>query len=215
MSPHAVSNFVGDLVEMAKAFEELPKVREELVHVKGECTAFQDMIQSREVHILSLKAELEAAQATIRSLEVARDDAELRFLEADDRANHSIVALRTIAANLGSAITVLDPPKPEPVQAQPVEVKEEPPISSWATPEGQSVADPTTNANDGGGSSEQTSVISSATEDATSDKPKPGPYASKRYYDHQFYVNREQWIAGGGSEADYDWRPDTGSVARY
>lgn len=34
-----------------------------------------------------------------------------------------------------------------------------------------------------------------------------GPYAGKRYDDHPFYVPLADWLAGGGTEVDYHWRP--------
>lgn len=34
-----------------------------------------------------------------------------------------------------------------------------------------------------------------------------GPYFGKRYFDHPAYVSLENWKLGGGTEADYHWRP--------
>lgn len=237
MSPHAVSNFVGDLIEMAKAFEDLPKVQAELGEIKADNDKLHQTVMEREQAIQDYKATIDDLQRKVRDLEVARDDAELRFLEADDKLHGVAKAFQVALEAMDGADKVIEQATtkpeltPEPKQdervADPTPAQAEATIGStnsseaigstepsWASPHshdappaGQSEADPTMNANSGGSSSEQTSATSSATEDATSDKPKPGPYANKRYYDHQFYVNREQWLAGGGSEADYDWRP--------
>lgn len=117
MSPN-VGNFVHDLVEMAKAMEELPQVQAKLAHAETMMSNQAVVIMAREESILKLKAEIEALNAKVHSAEVARDDAELRFLEADDRATHATLALRGVQTALGSAIAVIDPPKPEPEVAK-------------------------------------------------------------------------------------------------
>ena len=113
MSP-TVNNFVHDLVAMAKAMEDLPVVTQQLEDTQADLELSRQKVQSREVHILNLKQELEAAQATIRSLEVARDDAELRFLEADDRTMRAVEFIKAQFGAAGSLIQALEPPKPMP-----------------------------------------------------------------------------------------------------
>jgi hypothetical protein len=136
MSPN-VSSFVGDLVEMAKAFEELPQVQEELSKVNTMNASQAEAIQRLEMRIMELKAESEAKSSTIHSLEVARDDAELRFLEADEKAHKARYLLDGVLDTLKGAQTdvirsadMIDPPKaeePKPEsQQQPVEAKPEP-----------------------------------------------------------------------------------------
>lgn len=116
MSPN-VSSFVGDLVEMAKAFEELPQVKDELAQLKLTLDQRQDTIQSHEVRILELKADVEALHAKVRTTEVERDDAELRFLELDEKVANAVSLSKAVAANMGTLISQLDPPKPEPIPA--------------------------------------------------------------------------------------------------
>src|SRR5882672_7935383 len=102
MSPN-VSSFVGDLVEMAKAFEELPEVKEHL-NIAVRLNEQQAItIGDREDSILKLKAEIETLHAKVRTTEVERDDAEMRFLELDEKAHKALAALGNIMANVNDA----------------------------------------------------------------------------------------------------------------
>ncbi len=115
MSPN-VSSFVGDLVEMAKAFEELPQVQHALAERERENIEQFAKIQAREDSILRLKAEIEALQAKVRDTEAQRDDAELRFLEGEDRTRSALDFIKSTFGSAGSLIQALEPPpKVEPV----------------------------------------------------------------------------------------------------
>lgn len=225
MSPHAVNNFVSDLVLMAQAMEKLPKVEEELGHAQRKIEHQRETIQDRELHIIDLKTQIDDLQSQLRDAEVSRDDAELRFLELDERANDVVKDMRRIQEALGGHILTLDPPKAE-------EPKEEakPEAASWAEtkPEpvqDQSVADPTpqtastvatstvqdqSSAEDSVNHSQN---VSSGTTTSDSGQPK-GQFSGKRYVDHPFYVNLTQWLAGGGTEEDYYWRPEAKKPAQ-
>lgn len=111
MSPHAVNNFVSDLVLMAQAMEQLPQVKAELDMTKAELDAAYKIIQDRELRILDLKAELEAKSTNIRELEVAKDQAETMFLEADDRTARALEFVKTQFGAAGSLIQALEPPR--------------------------------------------------------------------------------------------------------
>lgn len=121
MSP-TTDNFIHSLVEMSKAFEELPSVKQELNASEQERNNLAIAVQQREESILKLKAELEAKNETIRKVEAERDDAELRFLELDDRVGKVTkkfqAALEAMDAT-DKAIETLHPqpePQPEPVK---------------------------------------------------------------------------------------------------
>lgn len=245
MSPHAANSLITDLVQMAQASELLPQVRHELEIANGRIATLEESIQSRELRIIDLKGELDAATASIRSLEVARDDAELRFLEADDKAQIVVRRLGAVLdsfmdtqAEVTTLIATLSPPKPEPVVPQAPTLQETstaytPPQAMGSTTEshgqptggngngdpssGQSEAPPT--------SADATSMAATQSTDAmpqtvqgssdvgmeaippTNHPSISGPYAGLRYYDHQSWVSRKDWLAGGGTGADYDWRP--------
>jgi hypothetical protein len=38
-------------------------------------------------------------------------------------------------------------------------------------------------------------------------QPNEGKYIGKKYHDWDYYVPLTSWLAGGGTEADYHWRP--------
>ena len=132
MSPH-VGNFVADLVEMAKATEELPHVRAELAAAQAKLDERERHNMDLELAIIGYKDEIAALQATLRATEAARDDAEYRFLESDDK----VAAFRSLAnafsADLGAIVKASEPsmpsidPMPEPVNPDPLPT--EPPPS--------------------------------------------------------------------------------------
>lgn len=117
MSP-SVGNFVHDLVEMAKAMEELPQVRRDLQHAQDLVDQQGHVIASREETILKLKQEIEALNEKVRQSEVARDSAETMFLETDDK----LAAFRRLVEAFGkdtqSLIAAQEPPKPEPIKPE-------------------------------------------------------------------------------------------------
>jgi hypothetical protein len=232
MSPHAANSLVHDLVQMAQAMEQLPQVREELDTAKGLIDTQAETIQRLEMKLMDRNGEIDNLHHRIRDLEVARDDAELRFLEAEERTTKALAFIRTMFGNAGSLIQDLDPPRvAEPVvqpQAEPQPTQE--PVSVQS--------DPTTHAQSGSERSEQTSATSSASEVVTSatepqpsgqsepdpiasttqeyaatphtadhetDAPSssPGPYHNRRYIEVPMYVSLDNWIAGGGTEENY------------
>ncbi len=123
MSPN-VGNFVHDLVEMAKAMEELPGVRDDLTKANEYIMTLRETVQSREEAILRYKAEIETLQAKVRTTEAERDDAEIRFLELDEKTHQVMGMLIDFEGKAKGARLILDPPKPEPVPEP--EVKPEP-----------------------------------------------------------------------------------------
>lgn len=141
MSPN-VGNFVHDLVEMAKAMEELPKVQDALNDANGRADALAETVAQRELSILGLKAEIETLNHRLNAAEVARDDAEYRFLELDEKAAGAVNLVRAMQATLGQVTEKLDPPKPQPasepkveeVQAQPEATTAWPPANPTSAP---------------------------------------------------------------------------------
>src|SRR5258708_39558095 len=120
MSP-AVGNFVQDLVEMAKATETLPIVQHENETLKADLSRAQDTIAARETAIISYKQQIDDLQAKVRQAEVARDDAEYRFLELDEKSHTVLGDIESILTLANAAKLILNPPKPEPV-VEPVSI---------------------------------------------------------------------------------------------
>lgn len=122
MTGHQINSLVGDLVAMAQAMERLPICEGELSEARQEIHAKADTIQRLELKLMdahNLESEL---RQSIRDLEVARDDAELRFLEAEEHGHKALDLARSAKAALALIEPLLGPspePKPEPV-AEPV-----------------------------------------------------------------------------------------------
>jgi len=118
MSPASVSNFVGDLVAMATAFERLPQVEADLAEARNTINAHLNTIQRLEHKLLDRANEITDAQSRIRSLEVERDDAQFHALEADDRTQRALEFIKATFGNAGALIQALEPPAtPKPEQA--------------------------------------------------------------------------------------------------
>lgn len=136
MSPHAVGSFVNDLVEMAKAVEELPIVKQSLLQAQDAALELSDRINELELSLEAKTIYAAGLEQKVHNAEVARDDAEMRFLELEETSNTVRRILNDIAnsaQNQARQITAtLEKPQPQP----------EPVTTPTPSPEGQSVADP-------------------------------------------------------------------------
>lgn len=130
MSPHAVNSFVTDLVAMAQAMERVPVLEADIAEANNTVIRLQDRVTALELSLEASKTYAAGLEQKVHNAEVARDDAEMRFLEADDKAINILAMAKAARASLDQITGLLDPPKPEPI----------------ATPtpsiEGQSVVDP-------------------------------------------------------------------------
>lgn len=102
-------NFVHDLVQMAKAFEELPAVRAELEATKTYNDTLHETIQRLELRLIDLKTELDAAHEATRKAEVERDHAERMFLETDDRLNAFRRLVQAFDTDVRSLVAASEP----------------------------------------------------------------------------------------------------------
>lgn len=248
MSPN-INSFVGDLVAMAQAVEELPKVQAELDRAKKTIEEYAQSVQDRELAIFHYKLEIDGLNTKVRSLEVERDDASFRVLEAEDVAASTLTQARDMQASLVTLITRLDPPKPQP---EPEKEPEHIAVHRWSDePQGSSEPDPTQgsvsmtttqqfstassvnnqdtaptstseprpmppqdqSASDTTAKAETTSSETASSPSApslvadTSDsKEAQGPYVGRLYYDVAGYISRADWLAGGGTDENYDYR---------
>lgn len=78
-------NFVSELVQMARAFEELPQVQADLMAAKNEIASKADTIQRLELRLIDQKTAITELQGQVRKAEVERDHAETMFLETDQK----------------------------------------------------------------------------------------------------------------------------------
>jgi hypothetical protein len=276
-----VTNFAASLVEMAKAMERVPEL-------EGDLSKANNILHQTELMVIDLEVSLEASRRYAASLEqrchdleVSRDAAELRFLEADDVVSTIKSVLRRTMEDADSALKAIEPVvEPTPV-AEPVSgsitamelsmnepdqgsmyelVREQAPLSPFpdTTPStdqsaedgmGKSDVDPTSgviasnpdlnesksgSVNDFGATSMEnatttehptspfaststppnpahqspvtTSDVGSSQTEAADAKPI-GPYFGRNYMSVPGFISRLDWLAGGGTNEGYDWRP--------
>ena len=263
-----VTNFAASLVEMAKAMERVPELEASL-------QIADDTIHNIQLQRIDLEVSLEASRRYAASLEqrchdleVSRDAAELRFLEADDVILTIKRAMRHVVDEVDGALKAVEPlPEPTPV-AEPVSaddllksgeahlvmhegsVQSDPTAPSepmnpntvssaivetveYAVQEPQGYnpspfpdTTPSTvqSADEGMGKSEApfantstppnpahpspvtTSDVGSSQTEAADAKPI-GPYVGRNYMSVPGFISRQDWLAGGGTNEGYDWRP--------
>jgi hypothetical protein len=124
MSP-TVGNFVHDLVEMAKAMETLPQVQRQVDELQEHNNKIFEHNQQLELNIIGYKEEIERLNAKVRATEAERDDAELRFLELDEKAHKVLAHVASIQAAALVVQESLTPPRPQPEP----EAHPQPPVS--------------------------------------------------------------------------------------
>lgn len=211
MSPN-INSFVGDLVAMAKAMEDLPKVQDELSIANERIDELLQTVQDRELRIQQIKYDGDIMQERINALEVAKDQAETMFLELDEKTHQVLGMLMDFEGKAKGARLILDPLKPEPLPTASSAAdtgqssgQEHPPQTDDPNlPSGQSegpLSIPAANADGQSSGNSNAGEVASTTANS-------GPYSGLRYYDHPTYVPFADWIAGGGTEADYNWRPE-------
>lgn len=115
-------NFVNDLVAMAMAFKELPAVKDQLAAKEMAYDEAQNIIQQLQLRIIDLKNAYDQQIMLTLKAEEDRDEATRAFLEADDRTEKALGFLRTVMGNAEELLRAVEPPKPEPIPAEPTEV---------------------------------------------------------------------------------------------
>jgi len=103
------------------ALSELPKVREELLEAQAAVDDAITVIDNQDKVIAELKAKLEASEAKALALEVERDDAGFRELEANEKLENILKAVGVVTDTLSAKVKEV---KPEP-EAAPVQDKSE------------------------------------------------------------------------------------------
>jgi hypothetical protein len=230
MTGHQINSLVGDLVAMAQAMERLPQVETELHRLEHELEQAHATISHRELRIIDLKQQIEDLQSKLSQAEVARDDAELRFLEADEKSSKVVRFLAQIQGMAVQAECELNPPKPMPqpeVTAEAVyhvgdrRLSDNGSVVSVQTDptNGASVSEEPSQSDPTGVVPDTVAVEHSGTSPLIVDAPSavetnPGPYHGRRYIDVPGWISRADWLAGGGTNEDYDWREGQQSAAQ-
>ena len=205
MTGHQIDNFVGSLVEMAKAFEERPELHrqisdkdreiERLIYANKNLADSNDIIRN---HVADLEAKI--AEVTKE-----RDDAGFRCLEADDRSQRILDLARTLQTGLGQIVAEVEPPKPEPessVSTDPTSI--ETGIGEYGNgtqDSGSKLADP---ASQGQSEADPTVASMVAPSADTASHTEPAEHGTAQ---GQSSNKPSLWLEGGGTEYDYHWRP--------
>ncbi len=236
MSPHAVNNFVSDLVLMAQAMEKLPQVEADRDEANNVISIMTKQLEALRSDIDQAKAYAATLEQKVRDTEVAKDQAETMFLEADERTSRALDFIKATFGNAGTLIQALEPPRAvEPTPSKPEHIgltdsqiadgyttKEvEKPIGGFDVPhyevvppvQGQSDPDPIVD------HPAPTTGTTTPAEPIAPIEPQPEPILGRfhglRYHNIPQYVPFHEWIDGGGTEADYHWRPSPYSVGGF
>lgn len=178
MSNLDVHSVLTSIKEAADAYERLPQLETQISDLNLDLAKAQGHAMGLESNIIGYKSQIEELNAKVRSLEVERDDASFRALEADDNAHNILTLVQNAASALDQVIEKLDPPKP---LLDPMPVVNE---------VGPSAPDPTECAT----SSNPTPL-----------QVAGGPYSGKRWSEvfPRVYI-KSDWFAGGGDQAGWD-----------
>ena len=114
MTNERVGSFVSDLVEMAKAVEQVPVLESEIRGFQFEVKKLLEESAKRQSDLDQARTYAASLEQRCHDLEVQRDAAELRFLESDDAVGTLKRAMRIAMGEVDSALQAVEPPKPEP-----------------------------------------------------------------------------------------------------
>lgn len=121
MTGHQIDNFVGSLVEMAKAFEERPRLERQITDLQSEISRLSDANVALDGSNAILRSHIDELNAKITEVTKERDDVGFRHLEEVDKTNALLLAIRNAMGSLTQAVAVVDPPKAaEPIVEQSV-----------------------------------------------------------------------------------------------
>lgn len=209
MSPN-INSFVGDLVAMAQAMEELPKAQAMIEDLRKQLDEAQRHNQGLEQNILGYKADIEGLNQRLADTSKAKDDIELKLMEMEDRNNAVSRFLGSFMGEANSLRNAIDPPKPEPITQ--TEPNSPPPSAEVAVMDQvQSSNEHPAPNSDHAHDVQETSAVGqpdypSAPTPVDSPSQASGKYSGMMYEDYPHWVSREDWIAGGGTDETYDYR---------
>ena len=135
--------------------EQLPKLKEQAVYLQHDIDKLRDDNGSIANQLHDRESTIEQLNATIRALEVERDEAMFREIETEDKFKHAKITIENI---LGRGASFLEAVKPEPVV---VPAEALPEVEATANPTPAST--PSAEANAGASTQSDTSTVSSTT----------------------------------------------------
>lgn len=224
---HDVYSVLDAISEAKAALDAKPEFERRIRDLEMQLAESQRHAQGLEENIIGYKSSISTLESEVNLLITARDDAQLRVLELEDRI-HSVSrflsTMQSEAVELDKTINPVVTPTPEPIVEQPVEL----PIT------GQSDANPTATTTDFANATVNqvalnTSIstpvppltydsgynpdIGTGPSVASEVETKPQPYTNRLYYFCKDYMPMTKWAAGGGTEYSYYWRPSAGDPA--
>lgn len=200
---------MADMFSQAKnAISRIPDLENQISAMTVSSQADGSRIASLEQRIHAYQNQVDALEASKRSLEVERDDAGFRVLELEERLHHiadgvrgAMRTLRDIGDNtLGSVLDKADPPKPEPeLAAKPTTEASDPHDMQGGVYNNGPVSsnDPSAADFDYSGNPAVNVPITETHDEV------PRPYANKLYSTHPTHIPLSDWLDGGGTEGSY------------
>lgn len=116
MTHDRVTDFAASLVEMARSHELVPKLQDHIHNLEEAHRIDGDTIARLEIRIMEMKDTQDAITKKLREVEMERDDASFRLLEAEDRIATIRSVLGTAQVALGNATALVEEPKAEPAK---------------------------------------------------------------------------------------------------
>lgn len=174
MSTLSVSDLMRELQAGEEARAKIPQLEAFNTQLTADINKANSRNMGLEENIIGYKRTIEELSSKVRSLEVERDDAGFRELEAAERLNTLKLAVASSSQAVLDALNAIDPPKPEPVAQQPVQDASVPMTEAQAGSTnvpitdhgGERVADPTSAPTTG--SPQSADAISSGAEPTSS-----------------------------------------------
>lgn len=115
MSTHNITDLLRELQAGEEARAKIPELQAQSTRYVNTIDKLSQHNQALELSILGYKSTISDLTTKVARLEVERDDAGFRELEAAERVNTLTDTLKTLAGNIGDTLRVIDPPTPEPV----------------------------------------------------------------------------------------------------
>lgn len=119
-----IKELMDELAAGEQARLQIPELAEQVRRADGEITRLASHNQALELRGRDREDQISGLLARIRSLEVERDDAAFRELEATDKLTTLLKAVRHATADLDGSAMQVDPPKAPVLEPAPEPVKE-------------------------------------------------------------------------------------------
>src|SRR5216684_2007990 len=102
-------SFVHDLVAMATAADKVPQLEARIAELEEIKAGYETGFVEKEKQLIDHLNAHDETKARLHNAEVARDDAEMRFLEADDAKLAAVRAMRVVIGEAETFIKAVTP----------------------------------------------------------------------------------------------------------